>query len=246
MALTDKLTAIADAIRTKTGKTGELTLDQMVTEITGIQGGGGGYSIEDIAKTDGIKGDLVIDFRIPRSYAFYGLTGIGKVRFKKGFAGNYATAINNLFANSSATEVYFDSEGVPEMRLNPSMFSNCKSLKKAILKDTAVSASVFSGCSALELFDYGGYTLSQDNALQNCSNLKTIVLRGSTVVSVNAPTYWAFALNGTPFDNNPAGSGGTVYVPEALIEDYKIATNWSALYEAGTCNFVAIEGSEYE
>ncbi len=37
MALTDKLTAIADAIRGKTGGTDELTLDQMATEIAGIE-----------------------------------------------------------------------------------------------------------------------------------------------------------------------------------------------------------------
>ena len=46
MALTDKLTAIANAIRAKTGKTGTLTLDQMPTEIAGITGGGGGSSAD--------------------------------------------------------------------------------------------------------------------------------------------------------------------------------------------------------
>jgi hypothetical protein len=40
MALIDKLTAIADAIRAKTGKTDSLTLDQMPTEIGNISGGG--------------------------------------------------------------------------------------------------------------------------------------------------------------------------------------------------------------
>ena len=39
MALTDKLTAIADAIRTKTGKTDSLTLNQMPSEIESISGG---------------------------------------------------------------------------------------------------------------------------------------------------------------------------------------------------------------
>ena len=39
MALTDKLTAIADAIRAKTGKTDSMTLEQMPTEIEGISGG---------------------------------------------------------------------------------------------------------------------------------------------------------------------------------------------------------------
>ena len=37
MALTDKLTAIADAIRGRTGKSDGLTLDQMAAEIAGIQ-----------------------------------------------------------------------------------------------------------------------------------------------------------------------------------------------------------------
>ena len=41
MALTNKLTAIADAIRSKTGTTDSLTLDQMPTAIDGIQAGGG-------------------------------------------------------------------------------------------------------------------------------------------------------------------------------------------------------------
>ena len=36
MALSDKLTTVADAIRSKTGKTAPLTLDQMATEINGI------------------------------------------------------------------------------------------------------------------------------------------------------------------------------------------------------------------
>ena len=41
MALTDKLSAIANAIRSKTGGTDALTLDQMATEIAGIETGGG-------------------------------------------------------------------------------------------------------------------------------------------------------------------------------------------------------------
>lgn len=39
MALTDKLTAIADAVRAKTGGAERLTLDEMAVEISGISGG---------------------------------------------------------------------------------------------------------------------------------------------------------------------------------------------------------------
>ena len=49
MALTNKLTAIADAIRSKTGKTGTMTLDQMPTEIESISSGSGGWAIPEEA-----------------------------------------------------------------------------------------------------------------------------------------------------------------------------------------------------
>lgn len=50
MSVNEKMTAIADAIRGKTGKTDVLTLDQMAMEIAGIQiGGGGGGGVEPTA-----------------------------------------------------------------------------------------------------------------------------------------------------------------------------------------------------
>ena len=58
MALTDKLTAIADAIRAKTGKTDSLTLDQMPTEIAGITTGGGGGSAEGCVTVTFMNGNV--------------------------------------------------------------------------------------------------------------------------------------------------------------------------------------------
>ena len=59
MALTDKLTAIADAIRGKTGKTDGLTLDQMATEIAGIgqgssDGGASGIYMAKVTMADNV------------------------------------------------------------------------------------------------------------------------------------------------------------------------------------------------
>ena len=48
MALTDKLSAIGNAIREKTGGTDLLTLDQMPAEIANIQGGG---TVEELTIT---------------------------------------------------------------------------------------------------------------------------------------------------------------------------------------------------
>ncbi len=53
MALIDKLTAIADAVREKTGGTDALTLEQMATEIEGIEAEGGGLNYD--------MGEFVLD-----------------------------------------------------------------------------------------------------------------------------------------------------------------------------------------
>lgn len=61
MALTNKLTAIADAIRGKTGKSEEMTLDQMAIEIAGISSGGGGGIAYDM-------GEFVLDADVHNLY----------------------------------------------------------------------------------------------------------------------------------------------------------------------------------
>lgn len=80
------------------------------------------------------------------------------------------------------------------------------------------------------------------NAFANCYKLQTLVLRKTASICTLA--------NVSAFKNTPMNGynslTGTVYVPSALIATYQTATNWSTLYNAGTVNFVAIEGSEYE
>lgn len=58
MALTDKLTAIGNAIRGKTGGTELLTLDEMATAIEGIESGGGGFGFN--TKLKAIQTDEII------------------------------------------------------------------------------------------------------------------------------------------------------------------------------------------
>jgi hypothetical protein len=121
------------------------------------------------------------------------------------------------------------------------VFANCTALEKAIIPNFIMNgtAGYFSGCSSLEIVDFS-ITTVQTNCFQNCAKLKAVVLRSANLASLGNVN----AFNGTPFASG--GTGGTVYVPSALIESYRTATNWSTLYAAGTCNFVAIEGSEYE
>lgn len=63
MALINKLKAIADAIRSKTGGTDKMTLDEMVTEISNITvgNGGSGSNTETTMSFDSATGVLTIN-----------------------------------------------------------------------------------------------------------------------------------------------------------------------------------------
>ena len=108
-------------------------------------------------------------------------------------------------------------------------------------KATSAQTNVFSNCFALIEVDLGSVYSVPANAFSNAKVLKNIVLRRASTPTTLSNTN---AFVGTPYA--ASGTGGTIYVPEALIEAYKTATNWSAIYSYGNCEFVAIEGSEYE
>ena len=64
MALTDKLKAIADAIRAKTGGSAKLTLTQMPAAIAGISGGSGGSGLRQY-QAAALGEDGVVFFDLP-------------------------------------------------------------------------------------------------------------------------------------------------------------------------------------
>ena len=92
------------------------------------------------------------------------------------------------------------------------------------------TANSFRGCVTLETADFGKATKFETNAFYNCSALTTVIIRTPTL------TYLSSA--GTTFTGTPiADETGYIYVPAALLENYKAGTNWS-VYAA---QFRAIE-----
>lgn len=93
----------------------------------------------------------------------------------------------------------------------------------------------------LKVADLGSTSQIANYAFDGCTVLDTMILRKSdaicTLNNVNA-------FRGTPFASG--GAGGEIYVPSALIDTYKSATNWSTLDGYGTVTWKAIEGSIYE
>lgn len=273
MALTDKLTAIADAIRGKTGKTDGMTLDQMATEISGISTGGGGGDI-----------DALIDRSIPEvssnvttigKYAFNGCSNLTSADFPEATvigesafadcpladihfpkvtqAGNSAfqkvkitvadfplltTAGNNLFYTCTRLTTV----NAPLLtKIGQRFCQGCNDLTSVNIPSAeSLDAYAFYSCARLPMLDLPKCASIAANALNSCWGLTVLILRKETVCTLANVN--AFA--DTPFASN--GTGGTVYVPQALISEYQQATNWSTLYAGGKCNFAAIEGSEYE
>ena len=205
------LTTIADAIRAQTGGTESLVFPEgMVEALQNIQA--------DNSDMDAIlsglhEGDYVND-RITnvRYYAFAHCNGPKTIRLPA------VTRVRSYAFNSN---------------------SGLTAVELPALSD--LEGGVFTNCAALQYVDMGmAYSLGWSATFNNCTSLKTLVLRRASVSGLANVNFFS----GTPFASG--GSGGKVYVPSALIESYKAATNWSVLYGYGTCEFVALEGSEYE
>lgn len=74
----------------------------------------------------------------------------------------------------------------------------------------------------------------------NDTLFNTLILRSSTPTALNNIN----AFRGTPFASD--GTGGTLYVPNALIAAYQTATNWSTILGYANNQILPIEGSIYE
>lgn len=88
---------------------------------------------------------------------------------------------------------------------------------------TKLENNIFRGCSGLtELTIKGNVTVFGQYSLYGCSNLQKLIIPNITKVpslqSLNA------------FTNTPIRNGtGYIYVPDNLIEEIKVATNWNGL-----------------
>lgn len=96
---------------------------------------------------------------------------------------------------------------------------------------------VFARQTKLRIIDFGK-SLGLDGRVGVCTSLNTIILRNTTsVVNVTQTTFADL-----PFA--PDGTGGYVYVPQSLLEEYQANANWQNY--ANVLEFRPIEGSEYE
>ena len=83
---------------------------------------------------------------------------------------------------------------------------------------TKIGQYAFNSCRVLTKVDFPAVTSIGGYAFYSCA-LTTVILRNETVCSLSSSD---------AFSSTPIKSGtGYIYVPRALLEDYKAATNWS-------------------
>lgn len=151
--------------------------------------------------------------------------------------GNTMTELNNSLVTSLRTRACQGATKLVTVNL-PNVtslgsyaFYQCSGLVTAKLpKLTSVSTQTWYSCTNLRHADCGQLGNIPAQTFNACSALTELILRktGSICTLSN--------VNGV--NNSPIGKGtGYVYVPAALIESYKTATNWSTFAD----QFRAIE-----
>lgn len=255
MALTDKLTAIADAIRSKTGGTEALTLDGMAEAVAGLETGGEDTLAAMIGGT--LTEYASDDITAVRDYAFYYCDSIEEISLP-----NVKSVGKSAFSNCAALA----SVNLPNVTslTGTSPFSYCSALTSIDLPEVvSLPRYAFQGCSALASVNLPKVASLGGNTFSNCAftsiHLPSLTTMGSSEFSckkletVRVPSLssitgsnvfngcsnlTAFVIEQTDsvctmaysgiFTTTPIASGtGYVYVPDALVGDYKAATNWS-------------------
>lgn len=210
MALTDKLSAIGNAIRAKTGKTEMLTLDQMPVEIASIVTGGGGG--EDLAACiDRSITSIVVPSIVTKigMHAFDSCEQLVNVSLHNGI-----TEIDRYAFNWNTELV---SCPLPETleKIGSYAFRNCGKLNLSVLPEslttlgeycfnacvsitissvphgvTSIPRECFSGCDCITNFTIHDAVQTIDNgAFRYCKNLATVTFEGTPTGIINPGTF---------------------------------------------------------
>ena len=169
MAITDKLTAIANAIRSKTGTTDIMTLDEMNNAIKNIQ-----------------TGMITSDNRcttIP-DYLFYGCLNLSLTELPSGITSIGIGAFDNC-PNLSLTEL---PSGITSIDVGA--FAGCTKLALTELPSgiTSIGADTFENCTGIHSLTFKGTPNTIDStAFDGCTNLTTINVPWAEGAVENAP-----------------------------------------------------------
>lgn len=211
----DTLENIADAIRGKTGATDTMTPDQMAAAIDGLEIGGGNTDAED----------GIIDGSISGHYTNPRVTKITNDTFSQrkalssvSFPNVESISSYAFYGCSNLTTIDFPQA----TSIGPYAFQRCSNLTTVDLPQaTSIGTSAFNACGNLQTADFPKVTSIGSGAFGVCANLYAVVLRNEGGVCTLTDT--------SALERSGIESGiGYIYVPDALVDNYKSASNWAA------------------
>ena len=197
MALTDKLTAIADAIRAKTGGSALMTLDDMPDEIASISGGGGDgfdwslllriYFKNPSTQTALDFNDIEIDASGMNTISFNNCSNITAITFPNSFDTSALMTTDSMFASctslTSLDLTMLDTANVISMA---SMFNGDRTALTSVNMHGLNTANVtnmnamFYQCNTLASVDMSGFDTTRVTNMLNmfyyCSSLVSLDL----------------------------------------------------------------------
>lgn len=181
-----------------------------------------------------------------KSNAFYNCSSLTSLSFPNAENGEEGGMISAYAFGSCRSLVRID---LPKAkRFDDSVFNGCSSLKEVFFPSMTggVSNYLFGGCYSMTkaMFPSAVTAISAYDRwtapFVNCYKLQALILKSPTLINlknnealIGTTTATNYALSPNYQGDNP----GYIYVPKALIEEYKAATNWSVFAD----KFRAIE-----
>lgn len=107
---------------------------------------------------------------------------------------------------------------------------------------TSLGFEAMASNTALTTCDFGTSFggVGSTSVFSGDTSLTTLIIRKESLAVLNNIN----SFTNTPFASG--GTGGTLYVPQALISSYQSATNWSTILGYANNQILPIEGSIYE
>lgn len=167
------------------------------------------------------------------TYAFYNISNITRIHAPKvtaisayAFTAPKVTSIDFPLCTSIGTNCFTNcptvtSVNLPLLTAIPNTSFGYLGVTRLILPEvTSVGNSSLTNSKTLAYVDLPKCKSIVNYGLRNNSKLETLILRSETMCTLSN-----YALNSTKIFNKT----GYVYVPAALIDSYKAATNWSKI-----------------
>ena len=181
-----------------------------------------------------------------KSDAFYCCSSLTNLSFPNAVDGDEEGIIGKTAFSGCINLVTVD---LPKAKkFDDTVFFNCIKLREVFFPSMTggISNSMFKNCSSMTKATFPSAVTAINSTYQwnasflSCSNLQALILKSTTLINLKSSDALIGNITVTNVALSPNYQGdspGYIYVPKALVEKYKTATNWSVFAD----KFRAIE-----